>query len=33
MGKLQAAGDVFIARVGGQWVVQRDQLIEDDVGE
>ena len=33
MAKLQAADGVPIVRVGGQWLVQRDQLIEDAAGQ
>jgi hypothetical protein len=33
MGKLQATDGVPIVRVGGQWIVLRDQLIADAAGQ
>ena len=33
MGKLRATDGVPIVRVGGQWIVLRDQLIADAAGE
>jgi len=33
MGRLQASDGMPVVQVGGQWIVQRDQLIVDAAGQ